>query len=121
MLVGVVAGLITASGAILHGNLRNSYNFHTARNGNQDIFQIQLAEELSFLNKASIRETLNNIPEGSTVIIDGSATKYIDYDVLEIIKEFRDIQAPLRQITCTLIGFKDHYQIEEQSNMQSLH
>jgi MFS superfamily sulfate permease-like transporter len=121
LLVGVVAGLITASGAILHGNLRNSYNFHTARNGNQDIFQIQLAEELSFLNKASIRETLNDIPEGSTVIIDGSATKYIDYDVLEIIKEFRDIQAPLRQITCTLIGFKDHYQIEEQSNMQSLH
>jgi hypothetical protein len=32
------------------------------------------------------------------VIIDASNTEYIDFDVLELIKEFRDVKAPLKKI-----------------------
>ena len=121
LLIGVVAGLIAAVGAILHGNLKNSYYFHKEKHQHNDIINIHLSEEVSFLNKASIRETLDHLPEHSRVNIDASNTKYIDFDVLELIKEFRDIKAPLKNISCTLNGFKEVYKIENNLNVQSSH
>jgi len=121
LLLGVLAGLISAFGAILHGNLKNSYFFHKDRHKEGDVIRIELSDEVSFLNKASIRETLDHIPANSTIIIDASRTEYIDFDVLELIKEFRDIKAPLKNITCKLEGFRDAYQVENVSNVQSVH
>ncbi|MBC7874167.1 MAG: SulP family inorganic anion transporter [Ferruginibacter sp.] len=121
LLLGVLAGIIAAFGAILHGNLKNSYYFHKDKHHEGDIIRIQLSEEVSFLNKASIRETLDHIPEYANVVIDASRTEYIDFDVLEQIKEFRDIKAPLKKITLRLEGFKEEYKIENQLNVQSVH
>ncbi len=121
LLIGVLAGLVAAFGAILHGNLKNSYYFHKDKHQEGDIISIQLADEVSFLNKAAIRETLDRIPENSTVVIDASRSDYIDFDVLELIKEFRDIKAPIKNITCILQGFKEKYNIENESNVQSVH
>ncbi len=121
LLIGVVAGLFVASLAILHGNLKNSYYFHKEKYHENDIIQLHLSEEVSFLNKASIRETLEHIPHNATIIIDAMSTKYIDFDVLELIKEFRDIKAPLKNIKCTLKGFKERYQIDNSYSMQSSH
>ncbi len=121
LLVGVIAGIIAAFGAILHGNLKNSYYFHKDKHKEGDVIRIQLSEEVSFLNKAAIRQTLDHMPENSTVVIDASHTDYIDFDVLELIKEFRDIKAPLKNITCRLEGFKEKYRIENQLNVQSVH
>lgn len=121
LLVGVIAGLVAAFGAILHGNLKNSYFFHKDQHQEGDVIQIRLSEEVSFLNKAAIRETLDHMPAHSTVVIDASHTDYIDFDVLELIKEFRDIKVPLKKITVKLEGFHEKYQIENQSNVQSVH
>ncbi|HEV8084539.1 MAG TPA: SulP family inorganic anion transporter [Chitinophagaceae bacterium] len=121
LLVGVIAGLVAAFGAILHGNLKNSYFFHKDQHHEGDIIQIRLSEEVSFLNKAAIRETLDHIPAKATVIVDASHTDYIDFDVLELIKEFRDIKAPLKNITCRLEGFQEKYKIENKLNVQSVH
>jgi MFS superfamily sulfate permease-like transporter len=121
LLIGVVAGIVTAFGAILHGNLKNSYFFHKDKHTAGEVIKIRLSEEVSFLNKASIRETLDHIPENSEVILDASHTDYIDFDVLELIKEFRDIKAPLKNIKCTLNGFQEKYQIENQLLVQSMH
>ncbi|MBC7850067.1 MAG: SulP family inorganic anion transporter [Chitinophagaceae bacterium] len=121
LLVGVVAGLIAAFGAILHGNLKNSYFFHKDQHKAGDTIHIRLSEEVSFLNKASIRQTLDHIPANSKVVIDASHTDYIDFDVLEIIKEFNLIKAPLKNIELSLDGFQEKYQIENQSNVQSVH
>ncbi|MBC7627854.1 SulP family inorganic anion transporter [Ferruginibacter sp.] len=121
LLVGVIAGLIAAFGAILHGNLKNSYFFHKDKHQENDIINIHLSEEVSFLNKAAIRETLDHIPGNTRVTINASNTDYIDFDVLELIKEFRDIKAPLKNITCKLEGFQEKYQIENLLNVQSTH
>lgn len=121
LLLGVIAGLIAASIAILHGNLKNSYFFHKDKHHTGDVIKIHLSEEVSFLNKASLRETLDHIPENSTVIIDAANTKYIDFDVLEIIKEFRDIKAQHKNITCKIAGFKEVYRIDNAFNVQSAH
>ncbi len=121
LLIGVIAGLITAFGAILHGNLKNSYYFHKTKHQENNIITIRLSEEVSFLNKASIRETLDHIPENTNLTIDATITQYIDFDVLEIIKEFKDIKAPLKDITCKLVGFKDVYQINNNYHVSSGH
>jgi MFS superfamily sulfate permease-like transporter len=121
LLVGVMAGIVAATGAILHGNLKNSYFFHSEKHKEGDTIHIRLSEEVSFLNKAAIRQTLDHMPQKSSVILDASNTRYIDYDVLEIIKEFRDIKAPLKNIKLELAGFKEAYKIENQSHVQSVH
>ena len=82
---------------------------------------MHLAEEVSFLNKASIRKKLDEIPENAFVSIDAADTEYIDFDVLELIKEFRDIKAPLKNITCSLIGFKEIYEVDKSHNGSSGH
>ncbi len=120
LIIGVGAGILTAAGAILHGNLKNSYFFHSEKHKEGDTINIKLSEEVSFLNKAAIRQTLDHMPAKSIVIVDASNTKYIDYDVLELIKEFRDIKAPLKNIALSLVGFKDAYKIENQTNVQSV-
>lgn len=121
LIIGVFAGIIAAAGAILHGNLKNSYYFHSEKHKQGDTITVRLSEEVSFLNKAAIRQTLDHMPEDSSVVIDASNTKYIDYDVLELIKEFRDIKAPLKNITLELKGFKEVYKIENTSMVQSGH
>jgi MFS superfamily sulfate permease-like transporter len=120
LIIGVVAGIIAAAGAILHGNLKNSYFFNKEKHHTGDKIMIHLSEEVSFLNKASIRETLDTMPENTNVLIDASATKYIDFDVLELIKEFRDIKAPLKNIDLELNGFKEEYKIFNTDNVQSI-
>jgi MFS superfamily sulfate permease-like transporter len=121
LLLGVVAGLIAAGGAILHGNLKNSYFFHEEKHKEGDKITIRLSEEVSFLNKASIRETLDHIPENADVVINAAGTKYIDHDVLELIKEFRDIKAPLKNIRLQLTDFKENYNISNAANVSSSH
>ena len=55
--------------------------------------------------------TLEHLPENSHVIIDASHTVYIDFDVLEQIREFITIKAPERSIKVDIFGFKDVYKI----------
>lgn len=121
LVIGVFAGILAAAGAILHGNLKNSYYFHEEKHKEGQTINIDLSEEVSFLNKAAIRETLDHMPAKSSVVIDASNTKYIDFDILELIKEFRDIKAPLKNIRLELRNFKDVYKIENKSNVQSGH
>ncbi len=121
LLVGVIAGLIAAFGAILHGNLKNSYFFRKDKHHEGDVINIRLSQEVSFLNKAAIRQTLDDVPENSKVVVDASQSDYIDFDVLELIKEFRDIKAPLKGILCRLEGFQEKYQIENKLRVQSVH
>jgi hypothetical protein len=70
-----------------------------------------LAQEVSFLNKAAIKQTLNDIPEKSKVIIDKD-TVYIAHDILDLIHEFKTIKAVDKKIKVKLKGFKDAYELE---------
>ncbi len=111
LLKGVGIGLMVSIVYILTGNLKNSYYFHREGYERGETIKIRLSEEVSFLNKASLRETLDHLPEESKVIIDATNTTYIDFDVIELIKEFKEIKAPLKNIDCELVNFKDIYQI----------
>lgn len=120
LLTGVGIGLGVSILALLYGNYKNSYYFHKEKHHEGEIILIHLSEEVSFLNKASIKLTLDHIPENSTVIIDATDSQYIDYDVLEIIRDFKEIQAPARNINCKTVGFKDVYKVTNTDNVQSV-
>jgi MFS superfamily sulfate permease-like transporter len=112
LLIGVALGMIISIFAVLRGNMKRAYYFRKEEYEDGDIIHIHLAQEVSFLNKAAILFTLDAIPENSKVIINASDTVYIAHDILDSIKEFKDIRAPLRNVDVTLLGFKEVYQLE---------
>jgi MFS superfamily sulfate permease-like transporter len=119
LLTGVGIGLAVAIFAILRGNMKAPYFFHRTEHNEGNTITLNLAQEVSFLNKASIKLTLDHLPKNSTVVIDASDTIYIDYDVLETIKEFQKINAPERNIKLVLTGFKEKYQILNTDKVKS--
>lgn len=112
LLKGVALGMAISIVFILRGNLKRAYNFKKEQYKEGDIIHIDLAQEVSFLNKASIKTTLNNIPNNSNVIINASDTVYIAHDVLDLIEEFRDIKSNEKNITVKLVGFKEAYELD---------
>lgn len=119
LLLGVGIGLGASVFSILRSNLKNSYFFHKENHHKGDVIYLHLSEEVSFLNKGSIKKTLDELPAGASVIIDAEQTKYIDYDVLEVIKDFRDVISVERNITLKLVGFREQYRITNTSNVVS--
>jgi carbonic anhydrase len=99
LLIGIIIGLVVALFAILLENYKSASYFREAVIGNKIIFR--LSEHVSFLNKANIKRTLDHVPANSDVVIDATRSKYIDYDVFEVIEDFKH-EAALKKINLTL-------------------
>jgi MFS superfamily sulfate permease-like transporter len=112
LLKGVALGMIISIIFVLKGNMQRAYKFRKEEYHDGDVIHIELAQEVSFLNKAAIKSTLNDIPENSKVIIDAKDTVYIAHDILDLIHEFKTIRAKDDNIKVNLRGFKEAYQLE---------
>ena len=112
LLKGVLLGIIISIVFILKGNLKKAYSFKKENYADGDIIHIDLAQEVSFLNKAAIKSTLNDIPENSNVIISAHNTVYIAHDILDLIHEFKTTRAVEDNIKVKLKGFKEAYELE---------
>lgn len=112
LLKGVALGMIISVIFVLKGNMKRAYIFRKEEYKDGDIIHIDLAQEVSFLNKAAIKETLQNIPEQSYVIINASNTVYISHDILAMITEFATITSKELSIDVKLEGFKKEYNLE---------
>jgi len=119
LLKGVGLGLIVSIFFILLGNLKLAYFFKKEIHKEGDVINIDLAQEVSFLNKAAIKQTLAHLPENSNVIISAKNTVYIDYDVLQLIKDFTNHGAKSKNITVEIRDFKSTYNI--QNSIDSSH
>ncbi|WP_313807034.1 SulP family inorganic anion transporter [Flavobacterium sp.] len=119
LLKGVALGMIISIIFVLRGNLKRAYYFRKEEYEEGDIIHIDLAQEVSFLNKAAIKLTLSNLPDDSRVIINASDTVYIAHDVIDLIKEFKHINAVEKNIDVTLIGFKDAYELDNNQYEQN--
>ncbi|WP_337966743.1 SulP family inorganic anion transporter [uncultured Flavobacterium sp.] len=112
LLKGVALGIIISIIFVLRGNLKRAYSFKKEEYEDGDVIHIDLAQEVSFLNKAAIKLTLNEIPENSKVIINAHDTEYIAHDVLDLIREFKETRAVDENIKVKLKGFKEAYELE---------
>jgi len=112
LLKGVAVGMVISFVYVLMGNAKRGYFFRKEQYSHGDVIHLDLTQEVSFLNKASIKQTLAHLPHGSSVVINASNTFYIAHDILDLIREFRDIHAIQKDIKLELVGFKQAYNIE---------
>jgi MFS superfamily sulfate permease-like transporter len=112
LLKGVAIGMVISIIFILRGNMKLAYFFKKEDHKEGSKIKIKLAQEVSFLNKAAIKQTLVHLPAGAQVMIDASDTVYIDHDVLELIRDFVQAGAKEKNILVDLIGFKETYKID---------
>ncbi len=119
LLKGVGIGLATSVIFILQGNMKLAYFFKKEEHHEGEVIHIDLAQEVSFLNKAAIKQTLAHLPRNSHVIINAGNTVYIDYDVLELIRDFLNVGSKDRNIKVTLKNFKRAYKMEDSVHVHS--
>lgn len=112
LLKGVMLGIVISIIFVLKGNLKRAYSFRKEAYEDGDVIHIDLAQEVSFLNKAAIKSTLMEIPENAKVIINAHDTVYIAHDILDLIREFKTTRAIDENIKVKLKGFKKAYHLE---------
>lgn len=104
LLIGIGLGMGVAIFFILLNNYRNPYFLANEPHKPGDLIKIKLSEDVSFLNRASIMRTLDEIPPNMKVEIDASRSASIDYDVYELIKDYEE-KAKMNGVDLTLKGF----------------
>jgi carbonic anhydrase len=109
LLVGTLIGLGVAIVFILQSNYRRPLHRVLEHHSSGDVLRIELADQVSFLNRGVLTATLAAIPDNSQVLLDARKTDYIDPDVMDLINEFRQQTAPAHGIRVSLAGFKDRY------------
>ena len=116
LLIGVIVGLAVAILFLLLGNMKRAYYLSREELNDAQVVRIDLAEEVSFLNKAAIKKTLKNIKAKSKVIINARKSSYISGDILELIEEFTNFRAKEDDIEVVLVGFKkiDYSSLDQQ-------
>ncbi|HYW51515.1 MAG TPA: SulP family inorganic anion transporter [Gemmatimonadaceae bacterium] len=102
LLVGIAIGLAIATFFILAQYLRQDALRLVSPPG-AILRRYQLPDQATFLSKANIGQTLNALPDGSRVEIDGGSTTRFDYDVIEQLYEFVET-ARLRNIDYRLVN-----------------
>jgi MFS superfamily sulfate permease-like transporter len=91
LLTGVVVGLGFGIFFVLKAHVSAPYFIHhlsTVEEDGHSHARIELADNVSFLNKAALTELLSSFGEGAVVEIDGTGSRHIDHDALEAIHEF---------------------------------
>lgn len=119
LLKGVGIGLVVSIFYILRANLRLAYFFKKESHHQGETITMKLAQEVSFLNKAAIKQTLNHLPPNSQLVIDASETFYIDHDVLQLIRDFLLIGSKDKDIQVSLVGFKTEYELDNATHVTS--
>ena len=89
LLIGVIIGIIYAIYFLIKHTYRAGFILKEYKVGHIQHFEIELALNVSFLNKKKITLLLDKIPEYSVVEIIGTDSIYIDRDVLEIFQDFK--------------------------------
>lgn len=121
LLKGVGIGMVVSIFFILRSNLKVAYFFKKEGHHEGETIRIDLAQEVSFLNKAAIKQTLAHLPPNSKLIIDATNSVYIDYDVIQLLQDFLKIGSLDKNIQVTLIGFKGEYKLDDSpSHVKSL-
>ena len=114
LLIGVVVGLLVSIIFLLISNVRNPLSRELNKLHIGEVIRFELPNQVSFLNKATIKETLWSIPGGSKVLIDASGCEYIDDDIMELIEDFKSVVAGEKNIKLNIIGLKEKYSIKDQ-------
>ncbi|MES2874828.1 MAG: SulP family inorganic anion transporter [Bacteroidota bacterium] len=106
LLKGITIGVLFGIFYTLRHSYRNSHHMKevVSTEDGQKVHYIEMAQEVSFFNKASVMTALEAIPANSKVVFDFSQSKSVAHDVLELIKNY-EINAKTKNITVEKINF----------------
>ncbi len=113
LLIGVVIGMVVSLLFILKSNLTQPVRQVIETHVGGQIHHIELANQVSFLNKAALERALRSVPSGADAILDARSSDYIDPDVLSFIREYKEITAPALDVRLSLRGFREHYNMAD--------
>lgn len=113
LLEGVAIGLLISIYFLVRNNFKVEYKIEKHRESVTDVYYIKLNSMVTFLNKVNLQNALYKVPPYSVLTIDGSDSRFIDYDVLEMISEFEQ-QAREKHIQLVLKNV-------EKVNVMSVH
>ena len=90
LLWGIGLGLAVGIVIILYRSYQNSHFLHRV-DSDTDRHEVRmtLAEQVTFFNKAAILRELDDLPDGTLLIIDARQNVFLDYDVIEIFQSYR--------------------------------
>jgi MFS superfamily sulfate permease-like transporter len=71
--------------------------------GGDGVLRFSLPDQVTFMHKARVTQELDALPDGARVVVDGSRSSSIDYDVVEILLAFR-ATARARNIDYQVVG-----------------
>lgn len=99
LLSGILLGLVVSLCFTLYQSYCHSHYMDASTKDEHglQVHYIQLAEQVSFFNKASIIQQLEQLPEHCKVVIDASRSTYVDPDIVEVVDNFR-LHAALKNI-----------------------
>jgi carbonic anhydrase len=100
LLKGIGIGLVIAILYIIKRNFKGNHEVITSEHGTE----IVLGENVNFLNIASIKNTLMNIPNGAHVTINSMRSKSLDYDIQELLTDFISVTSKTKNITVLYQG-----------------
>ncbi|MBK7443416.1 MAG: SulP family inorganic anion transporter [Chitinophagales bacterium] len=89
LLIGVLIGVVYAIYFLIKHTYEAGFTIKERTEGHTKHFTIELALNVSFLNKKRIQVMLDKLPVYAIVEIIGTDSIYIDRDVLEIFQEFK--------------------------------
>jgi carbonic anhydrase len=114
LLIGILIGLAVSIGFILNSNMRRPIRRLVEKHLGGNVLHIELANQVSFLNRAALSNVLAEVPRSGHVLLDAQNTDYIDPDVLDLIRDFTEKTGPARGVTVSLLGFRSEYQFDDQ-------
>ncbi len=103
LLKGIGVGMVFAIFYILRSHYRNPYELKKEVRDGREVYTMDLAEEVSFLNKGSVMRALNDLPNNIQVVVNATRSKSIDFDIVEVIRNFK-INSKTRDIHLDIVG-----------------
>src|SRR5262249_28816171 len=94
LLIGILIGLAVSIVFILHSSVRRPVRRFVEKHLGGDVLHIVLANQVSFLNRAALNKALNEVPRGGHVLLDAQDTDYIDPDILDLFRDFKEHTGP---------------------------
>ena len=117
LLAGIALGMVVAVLVILFENFRLPFEITNVPQARGERVKIVLAQQVTFLNKASVLTTLDAIPEDSSVEIDASLSVFVHPDVVELIENFV-IGSEEKNITVVVHGLEPSKQLNAATGME---
>ena len=114
LLIGILVGLGCSLAFVLYSNYRRPIKRVLERRSGGDLLRIELANQVSFLNRAALDSIFRQVPRGGRVLIDASNSDYIDPDIVALIKDFKSKIAPAHLVQVSLTGFESRYEMRDE-------